>query len=243
MWHSMMSRQLALPFAHQPHYRVRDFLPAASNEAALAWLDPGVVWPGGRLALWGEAGVGKTHLLTIWAERAGADLIPIANLRGLPPRPLRPVALDDADACADEPALLHLLNAAAEAGFPLLLAARAAPARWPVALPDLRSRLRAMTAVELGAPEEALLDALLARLLADRQLGVPAPLQSWLRRRLPRSPAALREAVCRIDRAGLAQGRVNFPLLNAILPELQQLDAEPAGGAIGQSDLLVPLNG
>ena len=70
----------------------------------------------------------------------------------------------------DETALLHLLNAAGEAGLPILLAAPAPPSRWPVRLPDLASRLRAITAVEIGPPEDALLRTLLARLLAERQL-------------------------------------------------------------------------
>ena len=116
------------------------------------------------------------------------------------------VALDDADAMAEEPALLHLLNAAREAGLPVLLAARTPPARWPVRLPDLASRLRAVTAVEILPPEESLLRALLLRLLADRQLAVRPDLQDWLLLRLPRSPAALREAVARLDRAALAAG-------------------------------------
>ena len=81
-------------------------------------------WPGHRLALWGEAGRGKTHLLHIWAERTGAALRSGAALAGLPELPTVGIALDDADAVADESALLHLLNAAGEAGLPVLLAAR-----------------------------------------------------------------------------------------------------------------------
>ena len=60
-----------------------------------------------------------------------------------------PLAIDDADT-APELALLHLLNAAAEAGFPVLLTGRSPPARWHIALPDLASRLRAATAVEIA---------------------------------------------------------------------------------------------
>ncbi len=220
-----MSRQLALPFGHRPRYEEVDFIPDASNAAALAWLAPGRAWPDSRLALWGEAGVGKTHLLHIWVGRTGAALMSASDLHGLPGRPSQPIALDDTDECADEPALLHLLNAAAEDGFPVLLAGRAAPARWPVVLPDLRSRLRALAAVELAPPGDALLDALLARLLADRQLKLPADLRSWLRRRLPRSPAALREAVRRIDRAALAVGGVNRLVLGDIVAAMERAAA------------------
>jgi chromosomal replication initiation ATPase DnaA len=67
--------------------------------------------------------------------------------------------------------------------------------------------LRSVTAVEFGAPDEAMLRTLFTRLLAARPLVVPEPVQEWLLRRLPREPAALREAAARLDTASLAAGR------------------------------------
>jgi chromosomal replication initiation ATPase DnaA len=197
------ARQLPLPFVHTPRLGAGDFLAAESNAAALAWLDRGAGWPGGRLALHGPAGSGKTHLLHIWCGRAGGALLSGPALRFAPPA--GPLAIDDADAAAERP-LLHMLNAAAEAGFAVLLAGRAAPSRWPVVLPDLASRLRAMTAVAILPAEETLLRALLARLLAERQVALPESVQDWLRLRLPRTPAAMREAAARLDHAALASG-------------------------------------
>lgn len=200
-------RQLALPFAEMQGFAAEDFCGAPSNALARDWLDRPQSWSNGRLVLWGEAGCGKTHLLRLWAGRRGATVLAGADLLGLPAvPPAGGVALDDADAMAEEPTLLHLLNAAREARVPVLLAARTPPARWPVRLADLGSRLRAVTVVEIMPPEESLLRALLLRLLADRQLAVTASLQEWLLLRLPRSPAALREAVARLDQAALAAG-------------------------------------
>jgi chromosomal replication initiation ATPase DnaA len=192
-----------LPFAHAPHLEAADFLEAPSNAEALAWLGNTEGWPGRRLALAGEGGVGKTHLLHVWANRAGARLLDGPTLAFDPPR--TPLAIDDADDAPAEP-LLHVLNAAQEAGQPVLLAAPDAPARWHVALPDLSSRLKAILAVTIGPPEETLLRSLLMRLLAERQLAVPAPVQDWMLTRLPRTPAALREAAARFDRASLRAG-------------------------------------
>ena len=56
--------------------------------------------------------------------------------------------IDSAPGFAHEPALFAML----ERGSPLLLTGRGAPATWPVSLPDLGSRFRAMLAFELGAP-------------------------------------------------------------------------------------------
>lgn len=200
-------RQLALPFVYVPRFRVEDFIPAPSNAEARAWLGRTSSWPGNRLALYGEAGCGKTHLLQLWAERHGALQLNAATLRRLPELGgCSAVALDDADTAPDETVLLHLVNLVGEMRRPLLLAGRVAPARWPVRLPDLASRLRAMTAVAVRPAEDPLLRALLARLLSDRQLVLGENLQDWLLARLPRHPAALREAAARLDRQALASG-------------------------------------
>lgn len=200
-----MPLQLPLPFEHQPSYEPRDFIAACSNRDALAWLD--TPWPDHRLALFGPPGCGKSHILHIWRQRTGATLLTGATLTTLDQIPLQgALALDDADAIADETLLFHLLNTARDRGLRLLLAGRTAPARWPVRLPDLSSRLRAITAVEIAPPDDELLAALLKRLVADRQLAMSQPAQDWVLLHLPRSPAALRAAVALLDRESLASG-------------------------------------
>ena len=216
-----VTNQLSLALSREPRFAEADFRAAPSNDAARAWLRRMDEWPNRRLALWGDAGCGKTHLLHIWSQRTGAQLRSGSDLMGLPALPRHGIALDDAGAVADESALLHLLNAAAEAGIPLLLAAREPPARWAVSLPDLASRLRAMTAVRIGPPEDALLRALLTRLLADRPLEVSEPVQEWLVHRLPRSSAVLRDAVARLDVASFElQRRITAPFAAHVLADL-----------------------
>jgi DnaA regulatory inactivator Hda len=198
--------QLPLPFPHQPGYAALDFLPDDSNRDAQAWLSRSADWPDRRLALWGQEGCGKSHLLHIWAEQSSAVVLPGQTLRGLEEVPeTGALALDDADTVADEPILLHLLNTARDRGLFLALSSRTPPARWPVRLPDLSSRLKAITAVEIQPPSDALLRALLTRMAADRQLRMGEAVQEWLLLRLPRSPAALREAVARLDRESMAR--------------------------------------
>jgi chromosomal replication initiation ATPase DnaA len=203
----VLLRQLPLPFPHTPEFSPDDFIESPANEAARRWLQQPEDWPRRRLALWGKAGVGKSHLLHLWAQRSDAAIIVGPALRGMPPLPRGAVAVDDADLIAEEPSLLHLLNAAEEAGAMVLLAGRAPPARWKVRLPDLASRLAATHAVPVAEPDETLLAVLFARLLSERQVVVAAPLQTWLLAHLPRHPAAIGEAAARLDRASLAAGR------------------------------------
>jgi chromosomal replication initiation ATPase DnaA len=204
--------QLGLPFLATPP--MGEFLPAASNAEARAWLDRPRSWPERRLLLWGEPGVGKSHLLARFAEEVGAPVHRVLPA-SLPPAAL---ILDEADAQADEPGFLHLLNRAGEASLPVLLAARLPPARWSIRLADLASRMRAITAVEVEPPEDDLLRAMLARFLAERQLTVAPALQDYLLATLPRQGAALREAVARLDAGALDRGgRIDRTLIRDVL--------------------------
>ena len=210
--------QLPLPFTPVRRAFAAPVIAAASNEAARMWLARTPPWPQRRLALWGPAASGKSRLLAHWAAGEGARQLAGPALRFAPPS--CGLAIDDADR-APPLALLHMLNAAQEAGHPVLLAAPEPPARWAVDLPDLTSRLRAMTAVAIEAPEDTLLHALLARLLAERQLRPSEATLAWLLARLPRTHAAIAEAVERLDGAGQALGTAISPALaRLILPDL-----------------------
>ncbi len=229
----MTARQLALPLPWAAADLAREpLVEMPSNAAARNWLAAPDRWPLGRLVLWGGPATGKSHMLAIWAEANGA-----APWQGGPrPAPPAPVVVDDAD-LVDEEALFHLLNAAAEAGQRVLLAAREPPARWRIALPDLASRLRASTAVAIGSPEDALLEALFARLLDERQLVLAPALRAWLLRRAPRDPGLLRELAARLDHASLALGRrVTRALVVAALADLAPGEAAPAARSEAEPD-------
>ncbi|MSP00542.1 MAG: chromosomal replication initiator DnaA [Acetobacteraceae bacterium] len=203
----MQGHQLPLLIPSDPAYDAAEFLPDGSNEAARTWLGRTEVWPDRRLALWGGADRGKTHLLHIWATSTEAEIMDGHALDGVPViASPSGVAIDHADR-ADEHALLHLLNTARDLGRPVLLAGRGPPARWPVTLSDLASRLRAITAVEVGLPDDDLLRRLLLRWLAERRLVADEALHDRLLTYLPRSPDILRAAVLRLDRDALVSRR------------------------------------
>jgi chromosomal replication initiation ATPase DnaA len=76
-----------------------------------------------------------------------------------------------------------------------------------VTLPDLASRLAALVAFPLAAPDDALLAQLAAKLFADRQLVVPQAVVVQMLKALERSPAAVRAFVRQLDEKALAEKR------------------------------------
>ncbi|MGF1610971.1 MAG: DNA replication protein [Kiloniellales bacterium] len=218
--------QLTLNLGHRPALGREDFLVTPANELAVAWIDRWPDWPGGSLCLYGPSGSGKSHLLQVWRQASGAvELTGAALVDAEPPELLgeaRHCAIDDAARAAAVPAaeqcLLHLYNLVRERGGDLLLTAERPPAHWPVALPDLRSRLVTLSAVALQPPDDVLIEALLVKLFADRQLRVGQDVVSYLVARMERSFAAARDLVAAIDAAALAARReVTIALVREVL--------------------------
>ncbi len=209
--------QLVLGFEHQPASGPEDFMPAAGNREALAWLARWPAWPAPALVLHGPPGCGKSHLARIWAARARACRLDPAALP-VADRAPRAAILDPAEPIADELTLLRLYNRLAEQGGHLLLTARRPVAGWSIDLADLASRLRAAPAVAIGPPDDDLLAALLLKLFDDRQLDVSDGVIAYLIRHMERSFAAARTMVEALDRHSLRDRRpVTVALARAVL--------------------------
>ncbi|MCC7016662.1 MAG: DNA replication protein [Rhodospirillales bacterium] len=212
---------MALGLPHEESFAREDFLQSASNASALALVEAWPDWPVPLAVIFGEAGVGKSHLAAIWAARAGARFL---SGRALSSADL-PIALatgalvleDVSEGRVDETALFHLLNLAREQGAFVLITAPAAPAGWKLRTPDLASRLRAAPALEISTPDEALLRAVFVKLFADRQLRVDEALVNYLLARTERSVPAARALVDLLDHEALRRQR---PITRALAAEL-----------------------
>lgn len=204
-------RQLALDLPHRPARGRDDFIVTPANAEAVAAIDRWPDWSHPALVLVGAPGSGKSHLAAVWCAAAAAPCVAAAGLNEAELPALLAggaLAIEDADAPeAPERPLFHALNMARELGAWLLLTAERPPAAWPVKLPDLASRLRALPAVRLGPPDDILLRAVLVKLFADRQLNVDVTILDYICRRMERSLAAAAGIVARLDALALSEGR------------------------------------
>ncbi len=202
-----ITKQLAFDLAHQRAFGRADFVVSAVNAAALEWIDRWPRWPSPVLLLHGPQGAGKTHLAHLWCERSGAFSLPGNSLddtcaAAVLDRRRANIVVDDAQH-SPEAALLHMFNACVETGANLLLTCRERPSDWPIALPDLASRLRSVPSVGIGGPDDVLLGALLAKHFADRQLLVAPGVIAYLVRHIERSYAAAAAMAAALDKAAL----------------------------------------
>ncbi len=214
-------RQLALALPHAESLSRENFLEGPCNAQAVALIDAWPDWPNRIMMLAGPEGSGKSHLAAIWAEAAGArsisahlltaENVPAALATGA-------LVIDDLDpATFDAPALFHLLNLAREDGAYVLITCRLQQTLFDTALRDLQSRLRAIPAVTLDLPDDALFRALIVKFCADRQMNVDEALVSYLVTRIERTVTAARRAVALLDTEAL---RLRRPVTRALAAEL-----------------------
>ncbi len=230
----MMRRQLPLDLALQPQFRRADFRGAAANQTALAATEGFPDSKGAALALVGPEGSGKTHLAHIWRDRVAARFVTVGELAALVEQQAvaggaAELVFDDAQQIAGDAAgergLFHLLNLNREQGGALLLTSREAPSRWAVKLPDLKSRLSALPTAIIGAPDDALLSAVLVKLFADRPVAVGEEVIAFLLGRMERSLSAARSIVARLDALALEGKRaITVPLAAQVIEGGQFLE-------------------
>ena len=215
-----MADQLAFDWPTGVAWGPDDFFVSDANAKAFAMVEAPDTWPEGKLALIGPSGSGKSHLAGIFRAAQDAVVVEAATIPAQTQVDARAVIVEDMQNLpqTSEEALFHLHNNLRGAGGLLLLTADRPPARWPIALPDLASRMQATTAIEIDNPDDALLSALIMKLFADRQI-IPKPeLVQYLVPRIERSYAAAARIVAELDEASLAQGRkINKPLAAELL--------------------------
>ena len=108
---------------------------------------------------------------------------------------------------AQQTALFYLHNLCLETDQSILFTGRGEPQHWLLTLPDLESRLRGTTLIQLHPPDDALLRAVLIKLFSDRQLSPSPELITYVVRRIDRSFDAAQKLVVALDALSLGEQR------------------------------------
>ena len=223
--------QLTLNLAPDPGYEREKFFVSGSNEHAYAMIELWPSWPDPTLLILGPSGAGKSHLGAIWASIAKANIRSAASLAVADIEALAaagPLLLEDADAIGQsETRLFHLVNLMRERGTALVLTAKTPPDAWGLRTADLLSRLRLAPTVAIGLPDDALMRAVLVKLLIDRQLVVDTGVVGYIALRIERSLDAARSFVDALDREALArQSRISRTMAGDVLCSMRSRDEQ-----------------
>ncbi len=205
-------KQLVFDLPHRPAQGVEDFIVTGSNSAAVAMIDAWPNWPQAAAAVIGPHQSGKSHLTAVWCTNAKASAVSASALNDedlARAEVAGGLAIEDIDrGIANEQLLFHILNLSRQTKLYVLLTSTLPPGEIAaITLPDLRSRLRALSVAIIEPPDEALLKVLLVKLFSDRQLSIEPPAVNYLARHLDRSWHAAAQVVEKVDELALATHR------------------------------------
>jgi DnaA-homolog protein len=175
------------------------------------------------LALWGEAGSGRSHLLQSLANVCAVEkLAPATGMQGFAlPAGGTLAIFDDIDSFTAEQqqaafVMWAELHANADQGTAVVASLSQAPATWweNGGRADLGSRLAQSLVFELKPLTDEQKAQALRTKFRERGLAVPDEVLDYLLTRLPRSMAALATAVDELDKLGWQHKRaITLPML------------------------------
>jgi DnaA family protein len=224
-------KQIPLGVRLQDRTVFTSFLPG-DNGLALASLESMAQGSMERVYLHGPAGSGKSHLLqALCAAVAGSAYFPLGQLLATGPEVLEgadqlsAVALDDLQLVAGDLAwerrLFNLCNDCDARGTPLAIAAPLPAIGLGIQLPDLRSRLSAMTHFALRVLDESQQREALQLRAAQRGLELPDETVRYLQRRFARDMSTMQALLDRLDAASLEeQRRITVPFIRQVTGDL-----------------------
>lgn len=191
-------RQIALPLDELRGGASSSLIITPSNATAFAGLGSATNWPRHCAILVGPARSGKSLMARYFSGQGGT-------------------VIDNAEANSAEN-LFNAWNRAQESVVPLLLISRWLPADWNIALPDLKSRLGSAMLLEIGAPDDEMVEQLLQKQLADRGAAITMDALSYVKRRIERSYAAIESFARAANAMALAENApVNLTLVKKVL--------------------------
>jgi hypothetical protein len=197
--------QIALPLDWPQTEGESRFIVSAANRSAFDHFRNWSLWPVKTTVLTGPRRSGRTLLARTFAERVHGRVIDQADNR-------------------DEEEVFHAWNDAQDSGLPLVLVADDAPPVWSPKLPDLRTRLAITPVTTINQPDDALFEALIQLLFADRGLHVPRDALRFMTERLNREYWTAERAVEEVDRYAISErARVTLPTIRRALSNARMI--------------------
>jgi len=227
--------QQVLAFKSLRGYSFSDYL-CASNLQTVELLKHFVSTSHHRSAfLWGNSGLGKTHLLHAACQLAadldiGAQYIPLTQWKSQSPTILRGLeqsdllCIDDIDQVAGaqdwETAMFHLFNDTLEHSHRLLFSANNTPDAIQISLADLQSRLSSGLTLHLNDHDEESKQQVLKFRAGQMGMRIPDNVSRYLMNRYHRDLPTLWALLDKLDQETMSRQRsITLPFVKQLIEQ------------------------
>ncbi|MDR0632023.1 MAG: hypothetical protein LBF54_02180 [Holosporaceae bacterium] len=201
-----------------------DFIEGNENREAISYLVKWPNWNSNGIIIYGESGTGKTHLAALWAQTANAVYVLKDSLnydsRDLFDADCNFVIdnFDDTVRPENYNWIFHFLNIAKEKNRFFLLLSRSHPLHWNVELQDLRSRLFALSVINIDVPKDDLLLKISQKIARDLEITISDEAMMYILNMVERRVNPIANILKTLDKLSLQQKKaLSFPFIKSNL--------------------------
>ncbi|MDR3179660.1 MAG: hypothetical protein LBT70_02065 [Holosporaceae bacterium] len=197
-----------------------DFVDSYENREAIMCLMQWPNWNANGVIIYGDAGVGKTHIANLWAQTANAVYV-LRHSLNRDPRSLFDAKcnfiidnFDDFLNVQNYDWIFHFFNIAKEKNKYFLLLSRNHPLLWKIPLNDLRSRLFTLTTIQMKNPEDELLFKIAKKISRDWGIAIADEAIRYLIRIVDRNVSSVTNTLRIFDKIALQNQRaITIPFI------------------------------
>ncbi len=217
-----MEKQLYFDIEDAPSFDEDNFIISSSNQNASNYIYKWPNWASNCVVLFGEGGVGKSHLANIWRNKANAFKVSLENIDFKEVQKRKNILIDDFELYSSKyNDLFHIINLINEINGYLLMTSKVSPVGLITGIKDLDSRLRNATPIKIDRPDDFLLETIVIKLFSDKRILIDDRVIKYILKRSSRSASELIKLVNIINNKSMEQKRaITVPLVREVFSDI-----------------------
>ena len=215
--------QLLINFNLKKDYDEQDFYVSSSNKYAFNIINGWPKWLKRTVNLYGEQYSGKSHLSKIFETKTtclNIESINFTNEILLKFKTKQALIIENFNFNIPEKLLYSLINIVEQENKYLLITSLKPLNKFDFKLKDLNSRINNCLFVEIGAPDDELIYALIVKNFSDRQINIDKKIIEYIIKRINRSYKDIFLFIYKVDQLSLQKGKpINLSIIKKILKQ------------------------
>ena len=215
--------QLLINFNLKKDYGKQDFYVSSSNKYAFNIINGWPKWLKRTVNLYGEQYSGKSHLSKIFETKTtclNIESINFTNEILLKFKTKQALIIENFNFNIPEKLLYSLINIVEQENKYLLITSLKPINKFDFKLKDLNSRINNCLFVEIGAPDDELIYALIVKNFSDRQINIDKKIIEYIIKRINRSYKDIFLFIYKVDQLSLQKGKpINLSIIKKILKQ------------------------
>ena len=215
--------QLLINFNLKKDYDEQDFYVSSSNKYAFNIINGWPKWLKRTVNLYGEQYSGKSHLSKIFETKTtclNIESINFTNEILLKFKTKQALIIENFNFNIPEKLLYSLINTVEQENKYLLITSLKPINKFDFKLKDLNSRINNCLFVEIGAPDDELIYALIVKNFSDRQINIDKKIIEYIIKRINRSYKDIFLFIYKVDQLSLQKGKpINLSIIKKILKQ------------------------